>query len=400
MNVLFLDQFGEMGGAQRCLLDLLPAVAEHGGKLFAAIPGRGPMVQQFEASGADVREIPCGPYRSGAKGPFDAFRFAVDVARQTHILRGIARSHRIDLIYANGPRLWPAAARVSRRRIPVLCHAHNQIGSSAQAQIAGWAIRRSNAAVIACCEFAGGTLRQFARDRVHVVPNGVEDCGYRARDFGRRPWRIGVIGRIAPEKGQLEFVQAATHLKLPAGSQLVICGAPMFADLGYFENVRRAAIGLPIEFTGWREDIRQVLAGLDLLVIPSKQEAMPRVMIEAFSAGVPVVAFDVGGIREVITNDVTGFLLHERSAIALGRGIGHAMEDTEKLRRIAANARSAWERSYTLNHYRYGIMRRIEDLLKTRTASSYIRYERDSFAEARTTRTLRDSRSIDNRRST
>jgi glycosyltransferase involved in cell wall biosynthesis len=360
MNVLFLDQFSETGGGQRCLLDLLPAIAARGGKLLAAIPGQGRMVGQLQAAGVDVSEIPCGPYRSGAKMPFDALRFAADLVRQTRVLRPIADAHRVDLIYANGPRLWPAAASLSRGRIPTIFHAHINLGRELQARMAGWAIRRCQATVIACCESAAGPLRGFARGRLRVVPNGTADCGYRSHDFGKRGWRIGLIGRIAPEKGQLEFVEAAARLRLPAGSRFVICGAPMFTDSRYFDQLRRAASGLPIEFTGWRDDIDQVLAGLDVLVIASKQEAMPRVMLEAFSAGVPVVAFDVGGVGEVIRDEVTGFLTRQTSAVELGIRLRQVITDPEKLRRVAANARSSWQRSYTLDHYRRGIMQEID----------------------------------------
>lgn len=215
--------------------------------------------------------------------------------------------------------------------------------------------------VIGCCAFAAGPLRRFARERLRVVPNGTRDCGYRVRDFGARGWRIGLIGRIAPEKGQLEFIEAAAGLfALPTHPRFVICGAPMFSDSRYFDRVRSAAHGLPVEFAGWRDDVDQVLAGLDVMVIASKQEAMPRVLLEAFSAGVPVVAFDAGGIAEVIEDEVTGFLARRPSAAALATRIREAIANLDKLRRVAVCARTAWEQSYTIHHYRRGIMQELD----------------------------------------
>src|SRR5205807_4695930 len=110
--------------------------------------------------------------------------------------------------------------------------------------------------------------------------------------------------------------------------------------------------GLPIEFTGWCDDIGTVLAALDLLLIPSQQEGLPRVMLEAFSAGVPVIAFPAGGIVEAIRHGETGFLTTDFSAEAMAATIRAAISDTSRLRSVAANARRLWEQCYNVALYR------------------------------------------------
>jgi glycosyltransferase involved in cell wall biosynthesis len=144
---------------------------------------------------------------------------------------------------------------------------------------------------------------------------------------------------------------ALLHTEFP-GAQFVICGAPLFADSSYLSHVQALANGLPVEFIGWREDIAPVLSELDLLIVPSRQEGMGRVVIEAFSAGVPVIASAVGGIPEVVTDRETGFLVRDTSAVSLAQCIREAMRaDPAGLRRIAANARRVWERRYTVDLY-------------------------------------------------
>lgn len=369
MNVLLLDQFTQIGGAQRCLLDLAPAIRNRGDRMFAAVPGEGPMVSELRSLGVEVFDLPCGPYRSGRKSVVDTVRFAADVASQTRILRALVDHHSIDLIYVNGPRLWPAAAQLSDSAVAMIFHAHNHIHGRISAAVAGWSIRRSGAAIIACCESVAAPLRRFAKERLAVVPNGTDDCGYRTRDFGVGGWRIGLIGRIAPEKGQLEFVQAARLMALPANSKFVICGAPMFANSRYFDRVRRAADGLSVDFIGWREGVAEVLRSIDLLVLPSQHEGMPRVMLEAFSAGVPVVAFNVGGIGEVIDDEVTGFLAKPTVTGLAGR-IGDSLADAEGLRCVASRARRRWEKSHTIEHYRRNIMREVDLALAHSRAES------------------------------
>src|ERR1700691_5064562 len=118
-GLLFLDQFHQLGGAQRCLLDLLPAFLQVGYKTHLAIPGDGPLAVGARSRGALVHGIPCGAYASGEKGWLDAARFGLDLPRQVLSIASLVSKHGIDLIYVNGPRLLPAAALAARGR-PVI----------------------------------------------------------------------------------------------------------------------------------------------------------------------------------------------------------------------------------------------------------------------------------------
>ena len=356
MNVLFLDQYGALGGGQQCLLDLLPGIEERGWSARAAVPA-GPLAAILRSRGIEVDEIPCGPYRSGRKSTADLLQFAADVPRQTAAIADLLKG--TDLVYVNGPRLLIAAALAARGRVPMLFHAHHRVGQSSARYLEGLVLRRSGAVVAACCEAIARPLRDWvANERVHVIPNGTDDFGFTERTI-KGPRRIGIIGRIAPEKGQAEFLRAVAVLVQRGsrgdhdiGPRFVVCGAPLFGDRGYYDEVLRLASGLPVEFLDWQEDVGSVMRELDLLVIPSKQEGMPRVLLEAFSAGVPVVAFPVGGIPEVIQDGVTGFLTDDLGATLLEL----LQADPQRLAVVARNARREWERRYTVGAYRERIM--------------------------------------------
>jgi len=338
VNVLLLDQFSALGGAQQCLLDLLPAIQERGWIARAAIPPGGPLVEILQAHGVPVEEIHCGPYRCGRKSAADLSRFAADVPRQTATIAGLVAG--TDLVYVNGPRLLVAAALATRGRVPMLFHAHHRIGQGIARFLEGAALRYSGAIVAACCNAVGSSVMS---DRIHVIRNGTADLGFVERAFETR--RIGVIGRIAPEKGQAEFLRAAATLP---NARFVICGAPLFGDRAYYDHVIQLAGGLPVEFIDWQEDVGSVMRDLDVLVIPSKEEGTPRVLLEAFSAGLPVVASPVGGIPEVIDDGVTGFLVTD-----LAGTLRKVLESAPKtLRSVALNARREWERRYTVALYR------------------------------------------------
>jgi glycosyltransferase involved in cell wall biosynthesis len=164
---------------------------------------------------------------------------------------------------------------------------------------------------------------------------------------------MGIIGKLCRQKGQGDFLRAAKIIAdVFPESQFVICGS------GDDTELRSLARGLPVEFLGWRDDIAAVLSELDLLVIASRQEGLPRVMLEAFSAGVPVIAYPAGGMCEAIEDGKTGilapgFLAPEFSPEALASRIGSV---SGELSGVALAARQCWEQRYTVTTYQTRIL--------------------------------------------
>src|SRR5215471_16815726 len=124
MRLLLLDQFSELGGAQRCLLDLLPAIRARGWDSLIGLPGSGEMFARVRAIGFDAGQISCGPFRSGSKSAADLTRFAVQTPRLAGEIRRLAAG--VDLVYVNGPRLVPATA-LAGLDVPVVFHAHSYL---------------------------------------------------------------------------------------------------------------------------------------------------------------------------------------------------------------------------------------------------------------------------------
>jgi glycosyltransferase involved in cell wall biosynthesis len=370
MNVLCLDQFGELGGAQRCLLDLLPALAERGWKAHVAVPDGGALAERAVALNATADQIHCGPYRSGHKTSRDAARLALQTPRLVSKIRTLVRDYDADLLYINGPRLLPAAALAVRNRPPMLFHAHSYLEGSAR-WIAGISLLASRAAVVATCRFVASPLLRYCRERrAAIVYNGVRQTAAPSRIADGPEFRIGVVGRISPEKGQVEFIKAARLLYQDSPNcRFVICGAPLFSNpaaVRYREEVERLAEGLPCEFSGWKEDIGEVLGGLNLLVVPSAHvDATPRVILEAFAAGVPVVAFASGGIPEIVEHNRTGVLVEPRSPGALAAAIRHALREPHWMRQMAERALIKVRGEFSLERYREQMLETIQAAVRS-----------------------------------
>ncbi len=299
MRVLFLDQFSDLGGAQLCLRDVLIEVRRRGWDAEVMAPGNGPLLDFARDCGFDARMLPIAEYSTGARAVADIARFGVGMARSARLVRLALQQRPADLIHVNGPRLLPAVLRGSvPRDTPVVFHAHSGLSTRYARALAGWSLRRTRATAIACSKFAARPVQNaIGGHPVRVVYNGVADCGFRPRAPQRgRALRVGLVGRIAPEKGHLDFIRAAQLLQ-GAGLQFSIAGAALFSELRYERAVRELGVFAGIEFRGWTDDVAGVLHDLDILVVPSAaHEASTRVVMEAMSAGACVVAVSLGGL--------------------------------------------------------------------------------------------------------
>jgi len=220
------------------------------------------------------------------------------------------------------------------------------------------------ASVVGSCEFVAAPWREFVGPRVSVILNGVPGPAAAIWKAGTvRAPVVGCIGRIAREKGQLEFLRAAgiIHRALPE-CRFAVYGAALFAEPGiarYEADVRSAAAGLPVEFAGWVRDVYQALAKIDLLLVPSApHEATTRVILEAFAAGVPVIAFRSGGIPEVVEDGRNGFLVN--SAEEMARLAVELLGNRQWLETVSSRARQSWSDRFSLERFHAELLASLE----------------------------------------
>ena len=356
MRVLLLDQYSDRGGGQRMLLETLCAIRRQGWGALAGLPGKGRLLEQIDQLGCETVPIGCGSLSSGRKSAADELRFLRGMPGLAREIAGLAARFAPDVLYINGPRILPAAA-LARVTAPVLFHAH-VAPPMAQRWLAGAALRALDARVVAVSQATAAAWRPFAR--VWVIHNGVPGPHEAAPPRLEGPPRIGCIGRISPEKGQREFLAAAAGiLRAMPAARFFIYGAPLFGDaaaLRYEQEVRAEAQNMPVEFRGWVDDIQEAFANLDLLLVPSVwREPSPLVILEAFAAGVPTVAFRAGGIPEFLDQVCdTPEEMAQMAAAILG--------DPARYRALAAAGRQAWRERYHPDRYRRDIAAAIREV--------------------------------------
>lgn len=350
MKILLVDQFSGSAGGQQCLVDLAPGLVERGWDVSAAIPSGGTLASRLREAGVQVVEFPPLEYTNSRKTARDALRFAVDFPALARLIR----QQRADVVYANGPRVLPAAALAAKR---LVFHAHSLVPERASKALVDISLRSRRATVIAACRFVALPL---PRQRQHIVYSGVPDFGVALRAPAKP--RIGLIGRIAKEKGQVDFIRAARLvLERSADCEFVVCGAPLHLGQAYLHEVGELAKDLPVTFLGWRDDVGAVLRTLTAIAVPSSSiDAAPRVIMEAFSAGVPVVAYPSGGIGELIEHGRNGLLSSAAQPQALAASLLDLIFHPEKRDLLGKSARATYLRRFTLERYRREIAEILE----------------------------------------
>jgi glycosyltransferase involved in cell wall biosynthesis len=169
-------------------------------------------------------------------------------------------------------------------------------------------------------------------DKVRTIDLGLElqkfvDCRSRCGklrqelDIDADVPLIGIVARLVPVKGHTYFLEAARHVieKYPNAQFVVVGDGELRNSLEQLTNTLE--IRFHVHFLGWRRDLPAIYADLDLVVLSSLNEGSPVALIEAMAASKPVVAPQVGGIRDLILQEETGLLVSPKDGDGLAQGI-------------------------------------------------------------------------------
>jgi glycosyltransferase involved in cell wall biosynthesis len=153
---------------------------------------------------------------------------------------------------------------------------------------------------------------------------------------------IGVIGDVIPRKGAHYLVAALPRIIAAApDTRLVLVGSlgPDDYVQGIRATARRMAVAPRVIMTGHRDDVDQVMAALDVCVLPSVDEPLGMSVLEAMAAGVPVVASDVGGLPECLGHGRTGILVPPADSNALAEAIIRLLGNPQQRRELGEDGR-------------------------------------------------------------
>jgi glycosyltransferase involved in cell wall biosynthesis len=168
---------------------------------------------------------------------------------------------------------------------------------------------------------------------------------------------VGCIGRIIPQKGQKVLLSAIPGvLQRYPDAVFLIVGDAFLKEEAYkkelVEFIEKSGLEKSTRLTGFRTDIGNVIQSLDLVIFPSiAPEAFPLSVLEAMWLGKPVIASDIGGVKEIIEDGVTGVLVEPNQPEQITDRILSLFDHQEISDRIGQNAKEMVRQEFSLNNY-------------------------------------------------
>ena len=334
------------GGAELMMLDLATELRSRG---HAVLPiglanGTGWLGARFEA--ADFTQASFELRR-----PIDFAAVRQLTSLLTDFGANVVHSHEFTMAVYGA-----AAARRANARHVITMHGGLYYAGALRRRLAmRWAARRSDALVGVSVATATELQRTLGvtPPRLQIVPNGIP-LRTGARDRVRIELSIApaellivAVGNLYPVKGHAVLLDALATLRDHRGWSLAIAGR---GEEEAALRARAAAAGIAerVHILGFRNDIPDILAAGDIFAMPSLSEGLPLALVEAMSFGLPIVVSRVGGIPEVVTDNVHALLVPPSDVGALAAALRALIGDPARRSRLGDSARTRARRDYAI----------------------------------------------------
>lgn len=337
-RVVYIDHVARLSGGEIALVRLLEALGDRI-EAHVVLGEHGPLTDRLEAVGATVHVLPIPMHlrdvRKDSVHPGGVgLRALAAVPSYVWRLRRLVRELKADIVHTNSLKAAMYGGVAGRLAgVPVVWHMRDRIAAD---YLPGAAVRLVRLAsrvlptwVVCNSQSTLATLpRRMRASVLHSTVQHDPVLPSPKRDWTRRDWVlvVGMVGRLAPWKGQHIFLDAFAQAFPDSPARAVLVGSAMFGEEEYADSLRSQvwALGLEdrVEFRGYREDIWAELARLDILVhCSTTPEPFGQVVVEGMAAGVPVIAADAGGPAEIISDGVDGLLVPPVDVDALARSM-------------------------------------------------------------------------------
>lgn len=349
------EQGRGVGGAETLLLAMLKEIDRERFKFVIAYSSHGPLIKEFIEAGAEVES-------------FDTCS-QLDLCAVSR-LKNLIKKKGIDIVHSHQPRfdfLGSLAAKITKT--PFLFTRHLSINESPINEIKKMifltvdkfvTVKLADRIISASQSIADDLAKRenAPAEKLIVIYAGLNlkaydkyiEIGRIRKEFSICPEipLVGMIGRINAQKAHHYLLQAAVEvIKIIPDTKFLIVG-----DGPLRERQEKLAqeLGLSpqVIFTGYRKDIPEIIADLDISALSSLTEALAVVNLEAMVMRKPVVCFDAGGVAELVVNNETGFLIAPKDTRAFANAIIDLIEDKGKAKKMGIAGRKRVEENFTL----------------------------------------------------
>ncbi len=350
VNVLFDDR---LAGPSSRVIQVGRRLKQHRVETVICMPeGAGEAAALATERGVRIRRIPMSRIPRPGR-PWAMLRWLVALPRDVGRLRTVFREEGAEVVHVNGAFFLAPAIAARLGGLALVWHLNDTIVPRKAAWVLGQMVRAVATRIVVA---AKAVARHYgvsgtAHDVIYA-PVDVDrfDAGRLASRRDRdAPLRVACIANWYPEKGIEYFVRACAMVRdeLPGRRlEVVLAGAKLETQADYCRDVETLIDKLGLRgatrYLGFVREVPEVLAGLDILALSSVSEACPMVVLEAMSSALPVVATDVGGVRELLapdTDERAGLVIPPRDPVAMARAIRALVESPELAAQLGRNGR-------------------------------------------------------------
>lgn len=335
---MYLLNYVGNGGTEKYVLSLISALKPNQCLLVYSTPG--PFLEKF-------KQLNIKTYQVRMNHPFDW--------KASYEIKKIVQKERVDIIHTQFLRENYIAlfSKIFGAKVKVIWTYHVEVEMSPLLKMCNTILTRFNHSIICVSSFMKKQLstKGVAKKKIEVIYNGIADPYIKQTSINNATKQIAVIGRISKEKGHEFLIKGLVKLRQIAPKLDWHCNiigtGPLKESIQ--KQVHKEKLTERISFKGYRDNIIEEYHKNDLIVIPSENESLSYVAIEALALKRPVVATNVGGLPEVIKHDKTGRLVKYGDIDTLAETLQRLLEDQNLTARYIKQGRIYFEENFLLN---------------------------------------------------
>jgi glycosyltransferase involved in cell wall biosynthesis len=336
MRILQVCSATEIGGGELHVIDLVRALANRGHAVYMAVRPGSPLREPLSGVIAAWHEFP--------------LRNSLDIVSSRGIT-DVINDNSVDITHAHVGRDYLVAALACKRTAAKLVLTRHHYLPLRQNAIYRWLLGDAARIIAVSSSVRQSVIERLAiaPDKVHIIPNWIDASRFNLidREAARAMFQVrsslaaACIGQITPAKGQEEFVRAAGRIaRMRTDTDFLIVGEESEGGHTFTDQLRDLSRQLGIDdrvsFKGYVSHLPELLAAVDVVVVPSWDEGFSLVTIEALAARRAVLAADTGGIRDIIKDNSTGMLFQPRDVGGLANKLLWLLSDGPLRERLAS----------------------------------------------------------------
>lgn len=339
-----------MGGAENLLLSTLRLLdPEQFSSVVCCIGERGQIGDLVQAMGVPLIEL-----HLLKKGGFDRniVTALVDLIHREKI--DLVHSH---LYHAN----FYGRLAANKAGVPAIISIHNTYTrTKLHRQLINWYLARKTAAIITGSEEIRRDVIRYdhvPESLVELIPNAIDlsrsesqlsqSQARKSLDLPEDALVLGTVGRLEEQKGHRHLIKALALLHQQGIDAYLLIVGDGREKPALTAQTQQLGLEERVKFLGTRQDLGDLFRAMDLFVMPSLWEGLSLAMLSAIAAGLPLIATDVGGVRNVLGSGENGFIVAPGNPEELANKIAYGLGHPEKTREMAARGKQKIHATYS-----------------------------------------------------